>query len=348
VERGEDLVGEVEGEYTVEEGRVKIPLDFKRDESKIIALSTDADRFGAAPAAVHAVASEADAGVVYDEDRVIARSTAAGLFSTTLDSGMEYDSSFPAVPAQIDLTGATWNLAAEDWKAANPWATTFGASATQTTKDQVSVTLSGLKPWRQIPELVNASGIGLYTTTFSLPESWSADNGAIIDLGTVVDTFTLSVNGIAVPVDQTTSRVDLRDQLKAGENTLSVRIATTLVNRLATYDTAVNNRGHYQNYGLLGPVVVSPYASVEIDYVAPRITSVELDTRQRIVIQATDDLSGVARIEYSTQKGKQAASPWVEYTGPLQVDAATTVSIRVVDSAGNVSEITQVNRKDLR
>jgi len=120
------------------------------------------------------------------------------------------------------------------------------------------------------------------------------------------------------------------------------------VNRLATYDTAVNNRGHYQNYGLLGPVVVSPYASVEIDYVAPRITSVELDTRQRIVIQATDDLSGVARIEYSTQKGKQAASPWVEYTGPLQVDAATTVSIRVVDSAGNVSEITQVNRKDLR
>ena len=48
MERGEDLVGEVEGEYTVEEGRVKIPLDFKRDESKIIALSTDADRFGAA------------------------------------------------------------------------------------------------------------------------------------------------------------------------------------------------------------------------------------------------------------------------------------------------------------
>jgi len=88
--------------------------------------------------------------------------------------------------------------------------------------------------------------------------------------------------------------------------------------------------------------------TVLVDRIAPVISSVTLNGSQKIVVQATDELSGVALIEYSTQKNKQAASPWAPYIGPLQVDAKSTVSFRVTDNNGNVSEVTQVNRKDLK
>ena len=87
---------------------------------------------------------------------------------------------------------------------------------------------------------------------------------------------------------------------------------------------------------------------VFVDRVAPKITSITVDGSQKVVVAASDELSGVALIEYSTQKNKQDASAWAPYTGPLQVDAKSTVSFRVTDQSGNVSEIVQVNRKDLR
>ena len=38
-----------------------------------------------------------------------------------------------------------------------------------------------------------------------------------------------------------------------------MRVATTLNNRLFALDTAVRNRGVTQNYGLVGPVTLTPY-----------------------------------------------------------------------------------------
>lgn len=87
---------------------------------------------------------------------------------------------------------------------------------------------------------------------------------------------------------------------------------------------------------------------VLVDRVAPEIASVSLDRSQKIVVEAVDELSGVATIEYSTQKNGQDASAWTTYTGPLQVDAKSTVSFRAIDNAGNLSAVTEVSRKDLR
>ena len=96
-----------------------------------------------------------------------------------------------------------------------------------------------------------------------------------------------------------------------------------------------------------GPVVV-PYVQLDsADTVAPTVTSVTLDKRNRVVIEAADELGGVARIEYWTPKN-QAASTWTEYVGPFKVDMASTISIRVIDNAGNVSDVTEVNPKNLR
>jgi hypothetical protein len=43
-----------------------------------------------------------------------------------------------------------------------------------------------------------------------------------------------------------------------------VKVATTLNNRLYALDTAVANRGVKQQYGLVGPVVVSPYRTAVV------------------------------------------------------------------------------------
>jgi hypothetical protein len=170
-------------------------------------------------------------------------------------------STIGAVPPALDLTRVKWHLVAEDWQPANPYAATLGTAAAQTRKERVELDLDGLKPWPEIPALQNASGIGTYTTTFEL----AATKSAVLSLGEVFDTFTLTVNGVAVPIDQLSAEADIGPYLKAGRNTIAVRVATTLNNRLAKIDEDVANRGLVQPYGLVGPVRLTPYGTAVVN-----------------------------------------------------------------------------------
>jgi hypothetical protein len=168
------------------------------------------------------------------------------------------------VPAPIDLTGASWHVTAEDFKPVHPYADTFGAAAAQTRRDRVEVDVNGLKPWPDIPRLQKASGLASYTTRFDLPAAWNAANGAILELGEVFDSFTVTVNGQPVTINQISAQGDVGSFLKAGANTITVRVATTLNNRLADLDGDVANRGIVQPYGLLGPVRLTPYSRTTV------------------------------------------------------------------------------------
>jgi hypothetical protein len=155
-------------------------------------------------------------------------------------------------------------VAVEDWQPANPYETTLGKAATDTRKAMVELDLQGLKPWPEIPALQNASGIGTYTATVDLPTGWSGAHGAVLSLGEVFDTFTLTVNGKGVPIDQISAVADIGSYLKAGRNTITVRVATTLNNRLANLDETVAARGLVQLYGLVGPVMLTPYGQATV------------------------------------------------------------------------------------
>jgi hypothetical protein len=198
---------------------VTVHVRLARDDSTVIALSQQQDRFGAMPKSA----------------------------TPKIEN----------VAAPIDLTKAAWHLDAEDWQPTNPYGTT-GPAGTETTKVPVSVDLNGLAAWPDIPTLKNASGIGTYHTTFTLPQNWDSRNGAVLSLGQVTDSFDIAVNGHAVPADQISATADLGDYLHAGTNDLTVRVATTLNNRLYQLDSSVAARGLIQNYGLVGPVVLSP------------------------------------------------------------------------------------------
>jgi glycosyl hydrolase family 106( putative alpha-L-rhamnosidase) len=249
-------------EYTSDGEHVTVRVKLGRDASTIIALSPDPGRSDMTPAEVHVTATTADSAFQVG-DSIVVRSSQAGTYETQLSDGSSVTSKIEAVPAAIDLTSAAWRLEAEDWQPANPYGAT-GEEGAETRKVPVSVNLNGLRPWPDIPELANASGIGVYTTTVDLPSDWNASYGATLSLGQILDSFTLTVNERSVPIDQLQATADIGSYLKAGANTIVVRVATTLNNRLAALSTDVRDRGVIQEYGLVGPVVLTPYAQVTV------------------------------------------------------------------------------------
>lgn len=83
------------------------------------------------------------------------------------------------------------------------------------------------------------------------------------------------------------------------------------------------------------------------DTTAPTVTA-SLDQRQQIVVEATDDKSGVERVEYMISKNKKGSNEWRTLEGPLRVDAASIVTIRAIDAVGNISEEYVTSRNQLR
>jgi hypothetical protein len=180
------------------------------------------------------------------------RATAAGTYTTKLATGRTVRTTISAVPAAQTLS--SWTLKVEDWKP--------GATATETEKTVHTVALDALVPWTEIPGLEDVSGIGTYTTTVDLPKTWSAANGAFLDLGGNFDTARVIVNGHRLdPVDLLDPVVDLAGVLSPGSNTVTVEVATTLLNRLRVARPTLFGSKSRQQYGLLGPVTLTPYTT---------------------------------------------------------------------------------------
>ena len=171
----------------------------------------------------------------------------------------------------------------------------------------VSVDITGLKAWPDIPALANASGIGTYTTTVNLPAGWDASYGAYLSLGQVTDTFTLTVNG--QPVGDRPGRPDGRrravparrcehDRRPRGDHLQQPPVAL---------DTTVRNRGVIQNYGLVGPVVLTPY-------------------RQAVLAGTGACLGGNVTGKLTVAAGESVClSPGARVTGPVTVNAGGTL-----------------------
>jgi hypothetical protein len=109
-----------------------------------------------------------------------------------------------------------------------------------------------LEPWSDIAGLEQVSGIGNYRTTVKVGQHWPGGTSMLLDLGEVLGTYNVSVNGRRLPAQSQldTSAVDLRGYLHPGTNTIDVEVATLLGN-------VVENES--QPYGLIGPVKLRPY-----------------------------------------------------------------------------------------
>jgi hypothetical protein len=247
--------------YTRTASGIKTTVHVGAHDSTILMLARTT---GDLPAAPKNPAKAADFETVTKGADIALRVTGNGTTSTTLSDGQEVTTTVSDLTAPQGVTD--WKLKAQTWTpGANQW------TSKKTNQDEISVTAGQdgkLPSWLEISSPVNLtkqSGTGTYSTSFTLPDSWVATDGAYLDLGDVVDTARVTINGDSVLVNQgDKSRIDLGPRLKPGANTLEVRVATTLFNAVKTSGDSNYQMPPAQRTGLIGPITVSPYRDVTL------------------------------------------------------------------------------------
>lgn len=233
--------------YTAQNGTVTIDAVIGGNDSMAVAIAPESWYQGSAVVGSHVVSGGLQTS--YAEDgSLIAKSFEAGTQQVTLDNGEVVPVVTGEVPAEIPLSN--WALTVESWSE--------GATPAQSQKTNIDVgTIDGLRPWNQLEGLEKVSGIGRYTTTVQLENGWQQGTGAVIELGDVVDTYRITVNGTTLTTNQIDTTLDIGPWLKAGENTISVEVASTLLNAVLASNPADTRSP--DEYGMLSPVTLTPY-----------------------------------------------------------------------------------------
>lgn len=190
-----------------------------------------------------------------------------GPASFTLSNGQSRNLTATPPPA---TTLSTWDIIIEDWQR------TANHLSMDTSITHHNFSATPLAPWSHLdPALVNASGIGHYTTSFNATTTTTAR----LHLGPVTNTIRAWLNGrVLPPIDLTNAVVDVSGYLQRGANQLEVEVSTTLFNRVRAYGNGtwavgVNANEHngawYEahapmTYGLLGPVAVEWVGVVDV------------------------------------------------------------------------------------
>ncbi|OJZ80886.1 hypothetical protein ASPFODRAFT_37812 [Aspergillus luchuensis CBS 106.47] len=163
-----------------------------------------------------------------------------------------------------------WSLVVESWTAPSDFYNVeLGPTRTNQTFD-----LPTLLPWNQVSaSLTNVSGIGYYSTMFDWPPQATNGtvSGAIIDLGPVMHTARVTINGHVLPPGEITwAKWDIGHFLRRGRNMVEVVVSTPLGNVLRTYWDELETSGKLAaavmpfppdeaDYGLIAPVKIIPY-----------------------------------------------------------------------------------------
>ncbi|EFX01772.1 secreted protein [Grosmannia clavigera kw1407] len=171
-----------------------------------------------------------------------------------------------------------WNLTAEHWDPPTPLVDVV----TTATKHNTTHQLDELTSWQRIDGLHNVSGLGYYTAAWEWPPADDDDtsvSGALLSFGAVDHTLAVRVNGHTVPaLDAADATLDVTPYLVTGSNKVEAVVSTTLANVMASIWDELLSSGAPPtglfgsdtrppgdaDYGLLGPVVVTPYRTVLI------------------------------------------------------------------------------------
>lgn len=229
------------GMYNYENGCTLVEITLQPGEAAVITLNLGEKD------PVHAISSNAPK-VLQSSGKISVVACESGSYTTELSDGSVVTIEIKT-PENIDLK--EWNLEVEDWNEGERvtinedrglgYITNEVYYETKKTKIQVGKT--ELKPWKDISAVgPDVSGVGYYTTSFQLPENWSENNGAYLQIeSTNGNSAAVYVNGKKThAVDLNNLTVDISELLITGENIITVEVSSTLNNRLKA-------RGYYNN-----------------------------------------------------------------------------------------------------
>ena len=270
------------GAYTVnDDDTVTFELDeLYGGDSVIYCVTEDTENFPAESVYV----TEADGDVVRTEDGVALRSNEAGSYTFTLSDGTEASADVEKTLDALNLTDASWNLLIHSY---GPGEDENDPSVSKIT--DVDFGEQKLGKWKDIAatedqlnelgvtDMLYVSGVGEYTTTVTLPEDWSDTTGAYLDVTYGKDQIgEITINGTALDANNASDRVDLGGYLVSGENTLTIKLSTTLYARMYAANSGYEGRDFGMGTGFMQPedpeafydgllsVTLTPYTQVAI------------------------------------------------------------------------------------
>jgi hypothetical protein len=181
----------------------------------------------------------------------------------TLDRSAAADpSSTPVAPETVaDL--AEWAIAVESWDAGDLELITEDRGLGYQTREvrpktavtRLETASRSLRPWKDIAEVGReVSGVGEYATTLHLDDNPQEGYRYVLDLGSTAGGLgSVRVNDAeAKGFDTSAPVVDVTDDLSPGDNTVTIRVASSLNNRLLA-------RGYYERV----PDIVTKWGGIE-------------------------------------------------------------------------------------
>lgn len=258
--------------YEQDEASTIIPLDLAGNQTVIISFS-QAKNSSAVPAYHVSSAPSGVVGAEFSPEKGLFLHVSAlvGDREAVLSNGTTCLLSGSGVPAAFELS--EWELTAEHWEAPSNI-----SDATQPTiKFNTTHYLPSLSSWAQIPALVNTSGIGYYTSTFTWPSNATHANaselGAYISFGKVLHSLRVHVNGVDLPpLDITNARADISTYFRPGDNTVTAIVPTTWWNYLRTILDTLESAGAHPLPVVLEGLLGAPLPSRDDGGLMPGIT----------------------------------------------------------------------------
>lgn len=258
--------------YEQDEASTTIPLDLAGNQTVIISFSQTKN--GSAVPSYHV--NSAPSGVVGAEfslEKRLALHVSAIVEDgeVFLSNGATCLLSGSGVPEIFELS--EWELTAEHWEAPSNI-----SDATQPTiKFNTTHSLPSLSSWAQIPALVNTSGIGYYTSTFTWPSNGThasaSELEAYISFGKVLHSLRVRLNGVDLPaLDITNARADISPYLRPGDNTVTAIVPTTWWNYLRTILDTLESAGAHPLPLVLEGLLGLPLPSTDDAGLMPGVT----------------------------------------------------------------------------
>lgn len=198
----------------------------------------------------------------------------------TLDRSAATATESCAVPMETVAELHDWAVVVESWDAGEPSLITEDRGLGYRTREvrpttavtRIDAGWGPLRPWKDIPEVgPQVSGVGEYSTTVHLNGEPDRAERYLLDLGSTAGGLgSVRVNNSdAKGFDTSAPKIDITDDLHAGDNTITIRVSSSLNNRLLArnyYDHVTDNitelagfepatqTTKVRNHGLLGPV----------------------------------------------------------------------------------------------
>ncbi|MEV0068116.1 glycosyl hydrolase [Amycolatopsis sp. NPDC050768] len=262
--------------YNSSGGRTSFDVTLAPGETTVIAI--DLKTKAAAPLRN----TNAPQGVV-TADGVAILATDSGTYTAKLADGSTVTKKI-SVPANINLTNAQWNLVLNSWTPGEKKTLTEARQGYTTKevyfttkKSDINVGTTQLIPWKDMTftaqNPASVSGVGTYSTTFRLPSSWNASNGAYLNIGSTGGALAqVWVNGKKITgYDFITGRIDVSSALKAGTNAIKIEVSSSLRNQMRALGypnlPAANTvAGAVASYGLQGNVSLETFTIAVVEH----------------------------------------------------------------------------------